>query len=312
MQGESTMKQIAMVLIFSIILVMNTETALVAPNEESSFQNMRKLMVYEQTMTGHNTKSKKANENLHTANDSNEDGILCVLDEETLSETKNIVKKSKSGNNITNNKREQSLDEAETRNQISEMKSDPADGIVSNEHTQQMIPDEAIRLRILAHSDTRTDQHIKKVVRDRVNEHIQKKVAFIDKIETARTVIEDAIPRLEEIIAETLVEYNEQYSYEVSFETDVPFPLKTYGPYVYPAGDYEAILITLGDGIGENWWCVLFPPLCFIDFFNSATVVDAEDTSNDESTDELLNTESENTEADVEVRFFLLDLFNFS
>lgn len=308
------MKQIAMVLIFSIILVTNTQTALVAPNEESSLQNMRKLVVYEQPMTGHNPQPRKANEISPTASDSNKNGNLCTLDEETPSQTKVIDEKSAISNIISNNNREQSLheDEAEAFSQINEITPTLTDRIVRNEHVQHMIPDEAIRLRILAHSDTPTDQHIKKVVRNRVNEHIQKKVALIDKIDIARTVIEDAIPTLEAIIAETLVEYDEQYSYKVAFETNVPFPLKTYGSYVYPAGDYEAILITLGDGIGENWWCVLFPPLCFIDFFNSATVVDAEDTSHDESTDELSDTESENIDDDVEVRFFLLDLFNFS
>lgn len=176
---------------------------------------------------------------------------------------------------------------------------------------QQMIPDEAIRLRILANSDDAVDQEIKYAVRDRVNAHIEKTVAHIDDLDVARETIEATIPRLNEIVSETLGDYKQQYPFQITFKEDVPFPLKTYGPYLYPAGDYEAILITLGEGNGENWWCVLFPPLCFIDFFNDTSLVDAEE---DEANDDTLAKDqaSDHHEDDVEVRFFLFDLFNFS
>lgn len=176
---------------------------------------------------------------------------------------------------------------------------------------QQMIPDEAIRLRILANSDDAVDQEIKYAVRDRVNAHIEKTVAHIDDLDVARETIEATIPRLNEIVSETLGDYKQQYPFQITFKKDVPFPLKTYGPYLYPAGDYEAILITIGEGNGKNWWCVLFPPLCFIDFFNDTSLVDAEE---DEANDDTLAKDqaSDHQEDDVEVRFFLFDLFNFS
>lgn len=181
---------------------------------------------------------------------------------------------------------------------------------------RHMIPDEAIRLRILAHSDDAHDQTIKNIVRDRVNDHIHLTVADIDKIETARAAIKATIPTLQELIADTLAEHDEHYPFHVTFQQDVPFPLKIYGPYVYPAGDYEAILITLGDGVGENWWCVLFPPLCFVDFFNTATLVEAdEEEANDRNEineAEQNDPEQANETEDVEIRFFLFDLFKTS
>jgi len=180
------------------------------------------------------------------------------------------------------------------------------------QNKQYMIPDEAIRLRILANSDTAVDQDIKYTVRDRVNEHIRETVAHIDDIEVARTVIEETIPVLNDIVSETLVENKQQYPFHIKFEKNVPFPLKTYGPYIYPEGDYEAILITLGEGNGENWWCVLFPPLCFIDFFNDTKVADADEEIHDDHEDDIESSIQENEEEDVEVRFFLFDLFNFS
>lgn len=180
---------------------------------------------------------------------------------------------------------------------------------------QQMIPDEAIRLRILAHSDDEKDQNIKYIVRDRVNAYVEQTVAHIDDIEVARTTIEKTIPMLNRIVQQTLAEYDEVYDFDITYAEEVPFPLKTYGPYVYPEGNYEAILVTLGEGLGENWWCVLFPPLCFIDFFKDTTVVnaDGETTSDQEEIDEMIEEQEEDPdEHKVEVRFFLFDVFNFS
>lgn len=173
------------------------------------------------------------------------------------------------------------------------------------EKTQQMIPDEAIRLRILANSNDDLDQAIKYEVRDRVNAHIEREVAHINDLDQARETIEGAIPTLNEIVSETLRDYEQSYPFQISFKEDVPFPLKTYGPYMYPEGDYEAVLIRLGEGAGENWWCVLFPPLCFVDFFKDRSLVDAEEDEADEH-------KIEAHQDDVEVRFFLFDLFNFS
>ena len=165
------------------------------------------------------------------------------------------------------------------------------------------IPDEAVRLRILANSNSTTDQALKYKVRDKVNAHIHQVVKEIDDIDVARKAIEREIPAVEQVVANTLHSYEVPYSYEVRYESDVPFPTKTYGPYVYPAGEYEAVFITLGDGLGDNWWCVLFPPLCFIDFFGGTNV--AEHADEDDSSVQKLDSEEEETE----VRFFLFDLF---
>ena len=88
-----------------------------------------------------------------------------------------------------------------------------------------------------------------------------------------------------------LDEENKQQSYSVDFD-NVSFPTKLYGNFIYPAGEYEAILISLGEAKGANWWCVLFPPLCFLDFSNSEAVQAAEPedskTNDKEKTDEKL------------------------
>lgn len=134
-----------------------------------------------------------------------------------------------------------------------------------------VIPKEAIRLRILANSDTPGDQALKRKVRDEVNKNITKWVQDINSLKTARKVIKSHLPDLEQIAEKVVQEENSNQSVKVEFSS-VQFPTKLYGQYLYPAGEYEAILITLGKGEGANWWCVLYPPLCFLDFSNGVAV----------------------------------------
>src|SRR5699024_2486231 len=125
------------------------------------------------------------------ANNPIESRSLCVLDEQTHSQSEINDEGYKNLNSMLDNKQDQSQDEADTLHAMGQSKSSFNDKTVNEENQQHMIPDEAIRLRILANSDAPTDQHIKKMIRNRVNEHIQNKVALIDKIEKARTVIEN-------------------------------------------------------------------------------------------------------------------------
>ncbi|KHL91255.1 stage II sporulation protein R [Paenibacillus sp. IHB B 3415] len=129
------------------------------------------------------------------------------------------------------------------------------------------IPQESIRLRILANSDGTGDQLVKRQIRDQVVEQINQWVAGLEdpqSLEQARALIESHLPELNDLVGRELARRGIDYSYKVELGT-VPFPTKMYGGRVYPAGEYEALRVTLGAGKGQNWWCVLFPPLCFID-----------------------------------------------
>ncbi|SFA42263.1 stage II sporulation protein R [Parageobacillus thermantarcticus] len=141
----------------------------------------------------------------------------------------------------------------------------------AGENAAVAVPDEAIRLRILANSDSAEDQALKRKVRDAVNAQINGWVADLTSFQEAKRVIRSHLPEIEQTVADVLRKEHSDQSYQVQFGK-VDFPTKIYGDYVYPAGRYDAILITLGDGKGANWWCVLFPPLCFLDFGNSDAV----------------------------------------
>ncbi|EMA6343290.1 stage II sporulation protein R [Bacillus cytotoxicus] len=139
-----------------------------------------------------------------------------------------------------------------------------------------VIPKEAVRLRILANSDSDKDQALKRKVRDEVKAQIDGWVADLKTFEEARQVIQSHILEIEKTVAHTLKEEGSKESFQVTFGKNIKFPTKVYGNFIYPAGEYEAVLITIGKGEGANWWCVLFPPMCFMDF-SSGTAVEKEE-----------------------------------
>jgi stage II sporulation protein R len=159
--------------------------------------------------------------------------------------------------------------------------------------------EEAVRLRILANSDSVKDQALKREIRDEVNAVITDMVLDVQNLDEAKVMIEDNLVKIEEIVEQELEKMGLEQSYEVSF-SEVQFPTKLYGNIVYPAGLYDAVLITLGEGKGENWWCVLFPPLCFLDIDNGEAVDAVEAESKDNVEDE----------EEVEVSFFVVEIFS--
>lgn len=107
------------------------------------------------------------------------------------------------------------------------------------------------------------DQALKLKVRDAVIEYMEKQENLKDVNDT-RKYLEDNLNRLEKI-AEGIIA-SEGYDYPADADMGIRYiPQKSYGDVTFPAGNYEALNITLGSGQGENWWCVLFPPLCLLD-----------------------------------------------
>lgn len=173
-----------------------------------------------------------------------------------------------------------------------------------------VIPNEAVRLRILANSDSPEDQALKRAVRDAVNEQITAWVSDLTSFEEAKQVIAQHVPEIEQTVARVLQEKKSDQSYKVTFGR-VSFPTKIYGSYVYPAGEYDAVLITLGKGEGANWWCVLFPPLCFLDFSTGEAVRSVK--KRNEQQEEAVQTDATplvvDDEQEVEVKFFVAEVW---
>lgn len=120
-----------------------------------------------------------------------------------------------------------------------------------------------IRLHVIANSDTVGDQALKLKVRDAVIEYLQKQ-DDLHTVDDTREYLEANLGSLEKISEGVIAANGRDYSAHAKLGVRY-IPKKTYGDITFPAGNYEALNITLGDGEGENWWCVLFPPLCLLD-----------------------------------------------
>lgn len=131
-----------------------------------------------------------------------------------------------------------------------------------------VIPDTAIRLRVIPNSNSALDQNMKIKVKDYLEENTYELLRSETNIEEARTLIQENIPSLEENINKIFEEnsYNMDYSIDYGYNY---FPEKEYRGITYNEGYYESIVISIGEAEGDNWWCVLFPNLCLVDLENN-------------------------------------------
>ena len=127
-----------------------------------------------------------------------------------------------------------------------------------NNKKQVIIPNTAIRFRIIANSDSEDDQLLKQQIKEDIEPAIIKNISASNSIEETRSKIKSSIPEFNNIVEKHTNNYNINYGNNY-------FPEKKYKGVSYPEGEYESLVITLGNGLGDNWWCVLFPPLCLLE-----------------------------------------------
>lgn len=130
--------------------------------------------------------------------------------------------------------------------------------VLTNGKKGIIIPDNAIRFRIIANSNSEYDQKVKIKVKNSIEAEIYKLIQSAASVDEARLLINNNMDYIDDMMKGYDVEYDIKYGNNY-------FPVKEYKGITYKAGNYESLVITLGDGVGENWWCVLFPPLCLLD-----------------------------------------------
>ena len=129
------------------------------------------------------------------------------------------------------------------------------------QRSQQAVSDKVVRLHVLANSDSAEDQALKLRVRDRVTERTTQWLQSAADRAEAEGLLRGGLLELEGIAAREIAEAG--YDYPVTAQvTDTTFPTKEYDGFALPAGEYLALRIVIGEGAGQNWWCVVFPPLC--------------------------------------------------
>ena len=127
-----------------------------------------------------------------------------------------------------------------------------------------VIPDAAIRVRVIAHSNSVLDQKMKYRVKEYIEKNISLKLVDVQDVDVAREIISSEINHLNEGIRELFDRYHYDMNYHIFFGKNF-FPDKDYKGVHYEDGEYESLVVTIGDGVGDNWWCVLFPPLCLLE-----------------------------------------------
>lgn len=135
---------------------------------------------------------------------------------------------------------------------------------VNAEMDEIVIPDAAIRVRVIAHSNNLHDQSIKMKVKEKIDKIISPLLIDVDNIEEARIIINEQINNLENDISVLFADNDYNKDFNIHFGEN-HFPEKDYKGVHYDEGEYESLVITIGDGKGDNWWCVLFPPLCLLE-----------------------------------------------
>ncbi len=127
-----------------------------------------------------------------------------------------------------------------------------------------VIPDESIRIRIIANSDSFDDQYIKIKVKKLIEPVIEEDLSNSSSLNESRSIIKDNLNKYDSMISSYLVDNAYSDKLSINYGSNY-FPEKEYKGVKYESGNYESLVIKLGSGMGDNWWCVMFPPICSLE-----------------------------------------------
>ncbi len=136
--------------------------------------------------------------------------------------------------------------------------------VKSDEEIVKDISEKLIRFHVIANSDEETDQQLKIKVKDNIINYIFPKLKDSKSIDESREILRNNNKQILKIAEKTIKENGYNYTVNSTLERE-NFPEKNYGNITLPQGEYEAYRVIIGSGQGKNWWCVMFPPLCFVD-----------------------------------------------
>ncbi len=177
--------------------------------------------------------------------------------------------------------------------------------------TEQSIAHGLIRLHVIANSDTESDQQLKLAVRDAIIDQVGTHFADNCQKDEARQEILAHTEDIRLIAQEVIADWGLDYPVEISLGKS-DFPTKTYGNVTLPAGTYEALKVVIGEGTGQNWWCVLFPPLCFVDAATAEMPDESAEILKESLTEEEYAMVTDSGDLPVQVKFKTYELWQSS
>lgn len=183
--------------------------------------------------------------------------------------------------------------------------------ICANNYVQAVssdISNSVFRLHVIANSDSKEDQNLKYKVRDKLLDYMNSLCADIDSKEKAISIVQNHKKDFENIATELIHEEGFNYSVNINIG-NFEFPTKNYGDISLPAGMYDALRVEIGTAVGQNWWCVMFPSLCFIDISSGIVEDDSKALLKDNLSEESYTIVSDNSNTIVKFKFKILELF---
>lgn len=186
-----------------------------------------------------------------------------------------------------------------------------------NSYTENLnkgLADNLIRLHVIANSDSPEDQALKRDVRDAVLHYVQHEFDSSKDIEQTRSIINSKLDGITAVAKETISSHGGNYDVKTTLG-NYPFPTKAYGDITLPAGDYQALRVVIGRGEGANWWCVLFPPLCFVDVTHGTVPDSVKYNLKEALTEEeyrIITSADEESDIPIKIKFKIVELFQDS
>mgnify|MGYP002620447917 CR=1 FL=1 len=136
--------------------------------------------------------------------------------------------------------------------------------IYVNVNAEVIIPNNSIRVRVVPNSNSVLDQEMKEKVKKYISNYMTLKLHNITNVDEARDIISNSVDELNEDIKDIFADSNYNMDFKIKLGKNL-FPDKIYKGVVYKKGLYESLVVYIGDAKGDNWWCVLFPPLCLLE-----------------------------------------------
>ncbi len=168
------------------------------------------------------------------------------------------------------------------------------------------IANSVFRLHVIANSDSKEDQNLKYKVRDNLLNHMNNICKNCTSKEEAISLVEQNKNTFKQIALDTIK--SEGYSYDVNINIgNFEFPTKNYGDISLPAGFYDALRVEIGEAKGQNWWCVMFPPLCFVDISSGVVPDESKEQMKESLTEEEFALVSSNSTDNIQFKFKLLE-----
>lgn len=171
------------------------------------------------------------------------------------------------------------------------------------------IANSVFRLHVIANSDSQEDQNLKYIVRDNLLKYMNELCVNCKSKEEAIDLVNENKNQFKTIALDTIREQG--YDYDVNINVgNFEFPTKYYGDISLPAGYYDALRVEIGEAKGQNWWCVMFPPLCFVDISSGVVPEESKELLENNLSEEEFALVSENSDAQIQFKFKLLEFFN--